>query len=343
MKKLIVLSLAAAILTACGQKKETVEKSAPKSEQQTTTTTTSSSSEKKIEKTSPADYSRSHPSAKISSDTLDAIKSHVGYYTGTITTTLDTINSLPSSRSIPLTYFIELAITDDGTYVQKVTHTSTGTSETNRKYIDKNNNLLSTLKGTEVLAGWFELEYGQLAFHPHPYDQLIGAVLDQNGDLSYIYHHDKLVPQPDALRLSFNGDDVIATINEEQIILKASGKIPNYLKFTPYQLHNYHDDTHQEYDDTYDLTNVNEFFQLFHTGYHIEIINPKELPVYYTEDNQKIEQLLYALYFPEVDKTYGYDGQHIWSLYTDKSINKAVLFDSQVKKLMNFTEFMEDN
>lgn len=193
-------------------------------------------------------------------------------------------------------------------------------------------------------AGWFELNYGQLEFQLYPYASLTESILDQNGDLSPIYHDDDFVLQPDSPKLSFNDNNIIATINKEQVTLTPSGKIPNYLKFTPYQLIAYHDVTHQDDDkDIYDFADVNEFFQFFHTGYNIEIINPKDLPVYYTADNQKVDQLLYVLYFPEVDRTYGYDGQHIWSLYTDKSINKAVAYNEHAKTLMNFTEFMGDN
>lgn len=312
MKKWIVLSLAAAILTACGQKKETVEKSAPTVEQQTTTTTTSSSSEKKIEKTSPADYSRIDRSTTISSETLDALKPYVGYYSTSLT------ENFGSQSNLDIT--IDLAIHEDGTYTSYISWKGERGGNDNLRsqaYVNKNGELKSILNQSLLTDGYFDMRYGNLEFQDGLF--FYQDYLDENGELLSIFdiHLDS-----EPFELSFKIvegsiqselDVPYAGVEPITITMHKTNELPKTLKYSPTQIHSYRDDHQKELDkliETDDYIDSKNFFiqilthidlisgkhlglEGYHKDYHL--IPPTEASGYYTFDNKEITGIKYAL------------------------------------------------
>lgn len=332
MKKWIVLSLAAAVLTACGQKEEKIEETSPKTEQQATATTetsSSSSNQEKTEKNSPADYPRFSPDqTPPSEDAIEATKPYAGYYTGTYTTTLDTLSKDTKDANIPLNYKMEVVIYDDGSYATKLTYEAEGGTQDQSVYITKSNEIKYILKGSQLNSGTFGMAYGQLESSRNA--SVYQTRLDSNGDILPIYKTEYdvynlpyFVPSIESGNIFLIDPQPSSEDEALKIEMKQAGKIPKSLKFTPYQIKQYAkrlDETDSDSEEiTFDFKNINEFVQYVTSPTDqmaIELIDPKTLTGYFTADNDEIKNIVYALRESDDHSIIAYDGKRLWSLST---------------------------
>lgn len=359
MKKWIVLSLAAAVLTACGQKEEKVEKTSPKTEQQATAateTSSSSSSREKKERNSPADYPRFSQYQTPDEDTIEATKPYARYYTGSYTTTLDTLSKDNKDATIPLYYRMEVVIYEDGNYTQKLTYEAEGGTQDQTVYITKNNDIKYILKGSRFDSGSFRMAYGKLESSGG--GSVYQTRLDSNGDILPIYKTEYDVYNLPYFVPSIENNDIFliepqpsSEDNALKIEMKPSGKIPKSLTFTPYQIEQYAinlDETDIDSEGlTFEFKNINEFVQYVTSAsdWSIELIDPKTLTGYFTADNEEIKNILYALRESSSSNIIAYDGKQLWSLSTryDNRKEAKPRTRNYIYNFIDLRAFMEDN
>lgn len=349
MKKLALLACAA-FLVACGQK-ETEPTETSTQVEQTSQTTEDTSSEQAIKPSSPLDYPREdYP---IPKEVLTAIKPYVGYYTATYETTLKTLGSSDDLANIPVYYLIELSISEDGTYTARTSYETEASEMSSMGYITKDNKVESTLKQGVFYSGYFQMSYGQLEFTPSG-SALYQNLLSQDGSLMPIYidnHGIGIGRKPDSSQFTFDGKTITAgTANGTSIPMTLSGKAPSYLSATRYQFDQYFEelselknDDEDPFSRVYNFANINEFLQYTEQDFDVEIVDPKTLTGYYTEDNQEIKNIKYALYVPFNDSITAYDGKYIWQLSTTGNQKKATQILLDEWKQFNVEQFSEDN
>lgn len=349
MKKVVVglcLATTTVALAACSKAdKEQESQESSSAVEQVVESSSESKSKQENTKVTPADYARIPEQESVSEDVKKGIKEYVGVYRGT---------EKVEENGIITNVSYELEITEDGVFNSYVESSLADSSQDvgGELYVNTKGELDVVKSVGKLGTGIMNMSYGQAEFTSST--DLHRSYVDETGELLPIYGGNSLRSKasiPSGEFFLADGKVKFGNVYEQEsaLTLEKQKEASQNLRYTTYQISEYSRPISID-TGTCQFDSLNEFVQAI--GMRVDkfsdiqkryriVDDLTSLKGYYTEDNQEITGIKWALGDMTGDKEifYVYDGQKVYELSENNKGQKIARESSRVEvhDFINYT------